>query len=444
MYKLKHRLKALPKRTTVVLTFVILFLLRIGYQVPLPFINADYIKSMLGTATEGTGLSMLTSIMGGSLDKMSLFALSITPYITASIVVQLLGVAFPVIGEWQKEGGDDNKKKLKRFEYLVATGFAAVEAIGLAIAMYRSGAFTVQTVALPIIFSIVWTAGSVFLMFVGNFITEYLFGNGLSLMLAFNILASIPSDIVVINTVLLSGKSIPSMIAIIAGIVVALAALLTYIVLLNEGEHRLRTSSTRSGRGAYNQSVMPIKVNLGGVMPVIFASTLMSMPLLISRIVEMFGKTVNYNTFGGKLLMYMNSSMWFNKKTPIYTLGVLLYILLVYAFAYFYKNISFNATEIANNLKKNGQTIHGIRPGQPTAEYIRKIANRITFIGTSLLIVAMIVPMAVCGLLNIGSLSFTGTSIIIVVSVAIESIQSYIADTRSVRVASLFGAKQVA
>ena len=267
------------------------------------------------------------------------------------------------------------------------------------------------------------TAGSALLMWIGERITEKGVGNGISIVLLFNIVSSLPQDILTLYERFMAGKSVA--VAAVAAILVLAVILATvvFVLILNGAERRIPVQYSKKMQGRRmiggQSSHIPLKVNTAGVIPVIFASSIMSMPVMIAQFFQ-----VDYASVGGKILMALSSNNWFRPDMPVYSIGLVIYIALVVLFAYFYTSITFNPLEVANNMKKSGGFIPGIRPGKPTSDYLNDILNYIIFIGAVGLVIVCIIPIIASGLFSVGSLSFGGTSLIIIVGVVLETLKS--------------------
>ena len=267
------------------------------------------------------------------------------------------------------------------------------------------------------------TAGSAFLMWIGERITEKGVGNGISIVLLFNIISSLPSDLSELYKVFMQGKSVA--IKVVAGLVIAacILVMVVFVIILQDAERRIpvQYSAKTQGRRLVGgqSSFIPLKVNTANVIPVIFASSLMSFPVVISQFVPSLQVGIP-----GKIIKLLNSGSWFDATSPAYTLGALIYIVLIVLFAYFYTSITFNPLEIANNMKKQGGMIPFVRPGKPTTEYLTKILNYVIFIGAAGLVIVCIIPLIISGVFKVSRLSFTGTSLIIIVGVILETIKA--------------------
>ena len=274
-----------------------------------------------------------------------------------------------------------------------------------------------------IIAIVTMTTGSALLMWIGEQITEKGVGNGISIVLLFNILSSVPDDIKTLYYRFIFGQTVTKMIFSVVMIALIILAMVVFVIVLNDAERRIPVQYSKKMVGRKmvggQASNIPLKINTAGVMPVIFASSIMSFPVVISQFF-----TIDPNSIGSKILMVLNSGSWCRPEYPIYSIGLVIYIALLIMFAYFYTSITFNPLEVANNMKKQGGFIPGIRPGKPTSDYLNKILNYIVFIGACGLIVIAIVPILASGLLNVSRISFSGTSLIIIVGVVLETIKA--------------------
>ena len=416
---LRNALKIKDIRTKLIYTFFMLVVVRIGCAIPVPGVNSAMIKAFFQNQI-GDAFSFFDAITGGSFANMSIFALSITPYITSSIIIQLLTIAIPKLEEMQKDG-EDGRKKLAEYTRYVTVALALIESTAMAIGFGTQGiltSFHVGSVALVVV---TLTAGSAFLMWMGERITEKGVGNGISMILLFNIVARIPSDFVTLYQRFMKGKSVA-----VAGLAVLIIAaviigVIAFVVMLQGGERRIAVQYAKKTQGRKmvggQSSHIPLKVNTAGVMPIIFAGSLFSMPVVISRFFS-----INADSVGGKIINTLNQSNWCDPSQPWYSIGLLIYIVLVVFFAYFYTSITFNPIEVANNIKKQGGFVPGIRPGKPTADYLTKILNYVIFIGAAGLLFVAIVPIIVSGVFK-ANVSFGGTSLIIIVGVILETLK---------------------
>ncbi len=411
-------------RKKLLYTLLILVVIRIGSQIPIPGVNIEYVKQMMETILGGGDGGIFMAITGGSLERMSILALGITPYITSSIVMQLLTIAIPGLEEMQRDG-EDGRKKIAAITRYLTVALALIEsgamAIGYKQILNEYNALSVITVIAAM------TAGSAFLMWLGERVTENGVGNGISIVLVINIISTFPQDAVSLYTKFVKDQTVATAILNSVIIIVVVLGLVVMVIYLSDAIRKIPIQYAKKIQGnkmmGGNSSHIPVRVNTAGVIPVIFAASLLQFPIIISNMVGFNAAGEGWLTkFWAEALNYMNSSHWFNTADMKYTLGILIYIVLVVFFAYFYTSITFNPAEIANNLKKAGGFVPGIRPGKPTSEYLNSVLNYIIFIGAVGLVIVAIIPYVFNGLFG-ASVSFGGTSIIIVVSVVIETAQ---------------------
>lgn len=418
---LRDAFKIKDLRRRIGFTFLMLIVVRLGSLLPVPGINGSAFASLFENTD--SALNFFDSITGGSFSAMSVFALNITPYITSSIIMQLLTIAFPKLEEMQRDGEQGRKKMTKITRYLTVA-LALGESIAMAIGFGRSGylvSYSVPYVNYVLVVAAL-TAGSAVLMWIGERITEKGIGNGISIVLTINIISRIPSDLTKLYEQYMAGRTIPK--ATLAAVIIALiiVALVVFVVILQSAERRIPVQYSNKIQGRRqvggNSSVIPMRVNTAGVIPVIFAQSLLQTPIML---VQLFDKN-GVQGFWGKVLNGMNQSNWFNPGNWIYTIGALVYVLLIIGFAYFYTEITFNPLEIAENLKRSGGFIPGIRPGKPTSDYLTAILIHVIFIGAIGLSIVALLPIIFNGLLG-ASVSFGGTSIIIIVGVIVETLK---------------------
>lgn len=401
-------------------TFLMLIVIRIGSQLPTPGVNSNYIKEFFAQNT-GEAFNLFNAFTGGSFEQMSIFALSITPYITSSIIMQLLTIAIPKLEEMQKEG-EDGRKKIAAITRYLTVGLSLFESTAMAVGFGRQGLLVDFNFVNAAIVVLTLTAGSAFLMWIGERITEKGVGNGISIVLVINIVSRIPNDMTSLFEQFVKDKPVASAGLAVIVILAIILLLVVFVVVLQGGERRIAVSYSQkmAGRKVYagRTTNIPLKVNTAGVIPIIFSSSLMQFPIVIA---SFMGKG-NGSGIGSEILRGLNQGNWCNPEQIQYSWGLLVYIVLTVFFAYFYTSITFNPLEIANNMKKSGGFIPGIRPGRPTVEYLTKILNRVIFIGACGLIVIQIVPIFFNGWLG-ASVSFGGTSLIIIVSVILETMK---------------------
>lgn len=407
-------------RNRIIFTLLMLVVVRIGTQLPVPGVNGEYFSEWFSGNT-GNAFGFFDAITGGSFERMSVFALNITPYITSSIIIQLLTIAIPKLEELQKDG-EEGRKKMTAITRYLTVALALMESFAMAIGFGRSGllleynAFNVITTVVTL------TAGSTVIMWIGERITEKGVGNGISIVLTINIISRIPQDLTLLFEQFVKGKEIANQVLNLAIIIAIIVAVVILTVLLQGGERRIPVQYSRKVQGRKQiggqTSHIPLKVNTAGVIPIIFAQSLFMFPIIIAQMLGKNGGT----GIGGKILNMLNQSNWCDFKQPIYSIGLIIYIVLVIAFAYFYTSITFNPLEIADNMKKQGGFIPGIRPGKPTSDYLTKILNYIIFIGAVGLVIVAVIPIFFEGAFN-ASISFGGTSLIIIVGVIIETLK---------------------
>ena len=384
---------------------------------------------MFDKMSNNDAFGWFNTMTGGSFEQLSVFALSITPYITSSIIIQLLTVAIPALEEMQKDG-EEGRKKLTTYTRYVTIALALIESTAMAVGFGGQGllvgfstASTIRKLADIVIAVVTMTSGSALLMWIGEQITDKGIGNGISLVLLFNILSSVPQDFLTLYERFVQGRKVAAMVVAIVIIAVVILALVAFTVVLQGAERRIPVQYSRRVQGRNlvggQSSEIPLKVNTANVMPVIFASSLMTMPVVIGQILK-----VDYSTIWGKILMCLNSGSWCNPDAPIYSLGLILYLALLVFFAYFYTSISFNPLEVANNMKKQGGFIPGIRPGKPTSDYLENILTYIIFIGVCGLAIIALIPIVVSGVFNVSRISFSGTSLLIIVGVVLETLKA--------------------
>lgn len=401
-------------------TFLMLIVIRLGSELPTPGVNPTYIKEFFAQNT-GEAFNLFNAFTGGSFEQMSIFALSITPYITSSIIMQLLTIAIPKLEEMQKEGEDGRKKIVAITRYLTVV-LALIESTAMAVGFGRQGLLKEYNFVNAAIVVLTLTAGSAFLMWIGERITEKGVGNGISIVLVINILSRVPSDMTTLFNQFVKGKSLASAGLAVLIILAIIVAMVVFVILLQDGERRIAVQYSQkiAGRKTFGgQSThIPLKVNTAGVIPIIFASSLMQFPIVIA---SFLGKG-NGSGIGSEILRGMNQGNWLNPDQIKYSWGLIVYIVLTVFFAYFYTSITFNPLEIANNMKKSGGFIPGIRPGKPTVEYLTKRLNYIIFIGACGLVVVQVVPIFFNGWFG-ANVSFGGTSLIIIASVILETLK---------------------
>ena len=418
---LRNAWKVKEIRQKLIFTFMMLVVIRFGSELPIPGVKTDFFADFFASQSNDA-FGFFNAMTGGSFTSLSVFALSITPYFTSSIIMQLLTIAIPKLEEMQRDG-EDGRKKIAEYTRYLTVGLALIESTAMAIGFGGRGLLLSYDVWSILIAVATMTAGSAFLMWIGERITEKGVGNGISIVLLFNIISSLPADVNTIYSVFLRGKNIGATVTIAILVLAFACAMFAFVVVLQDGERRIPVQYSKKMVGRKlvggQSSHIPLKVNTAGVIPVIFASSIMSFPVVIAQFFQ-----PDYTTIGGKILMMLNSSSWFRPDMPWYSVGLVIYLVLIVLFAYFYTSITFNPLEVANNMKKSGGFIPGIRPGKPTSDYLNKILNYLVFIGAVGLIIISVIPIMISGLFSVSQLSFMGTSLIIIVSVILETIKS--------------------
>lgn len=413
------RQKDLKKKT--VFTLLMLLLVRFGSQLQIPGVNRDYFGQWFSQQNKTGAFNIISAFTGGSFERMSVFALNITPYITASIIIELLTIAIPSLEEMQRDGENGRKKMTRITRYLTA-GLALMESVAMAIGFWRSGLLEGNTVISGICTVVTLVAGAAFVMWIGELINDKGIGNGISIVLLINIISSIPQDITGLFEQFVIGKTIAKGILAASVIIAVIVGTVILTVVVNDATRKIPVNYAPKSRGsmmsASNGSSIPLKVNTAGVIPVIFASSLFAIPQIILSLV---GK--NPGGAAGRVLQFVNQGAWFRRGDMLPTIGFIVYCLLIIFFAYFYTSITFNPIEVADNLRKQGATIPGIRAGQATTQYLQKVLDGIIFIGALMLIAVVAIPAVAGGLFNT-NVSFGGTSLIIIVGVVLETIQS--------------------
>ena len=420
-------------RKKLLFTIFALIIFRLGAAIPVPYINTDLLKDMIA-ANSGTIFDLLNTMSGSAFAQATLFALSIQPYINASIIIQLLTIAIPALERLSREGGEEGKKKIQAITRYTTLAIGLLQGFGYytLLKSYNLLAGTGLWAALVIVIS--FTAGSVFLMWLGEQITEFGVGNGISIILFAGIISRLPSMITTLftgvsrffgqnsmdfslweeNAVTAYQSSIihPGIAAL---LVVGMLALVVFVVFISNAERKIPVQYAKRvvGRKVYGgqSSHIPMKVNMAGVLPIIFAQTIASLPATIGMFIPSSQvEGTGWNTF-------LNV---FNTNSFLYAI---VYFLLIVAFSYFYTSIQFNPIEVANNLKKNGGFIPGLRPGRPTAEFLAKVLSRLTMFGAIYLGIVAILPIVTGSLTSYSAMAIGGTSVIIVVGVALETVK---------------------
>lgn len=407
MINLKRKMKTMDLKAKILIIFFVMILIRIGTVVPIPFVSKDYLQ----TAFAGFGSSFFSTLLGGSTSTMSLFALSISPYITASIVVQMMTVVIPKLEQMQKDGktGQDRYRKI-----ITATGilFSFVQAFLMAWGLGSRGLLDPYNIWTVIAATAIWTIGASLLIYIGEMLDNFQLGSGISMILFCNIVSQIPTDIAKLYEMFIapSGIAFKILNAVLILLVFMVSVVATVVLLTASKNIPIRMSGKIAGNSPVQD--MPIPLVTCSIMPYIFASTLFSIPSILA----MFIPRLN-NGIAGKIVASLSSTNWFYINHPVRNLGVVLFIALTVFFTLFYIDFSFNPVEIAENLKKQGAFVPGIRPGAPTAEYLSKVIRRVAMYGNAFVVTLILALTAICNITGIGSLSLSGTSLIIAVSV---------------------------
>ena len=388
-------------RQKVLFTLAMFIVFRAGTHIPVPGVNASVIEQLFRS---GNLFGLLDMFSGGALSKFSIFAMSITPYINASIILQLLKVVVPTLEQWSKEGEEGFKKTTKLTRMLtVALAFiqACGMAYGLKMAINNPGIFSILLIALTL------TAGTVFLMWIGEQITARGVGNGISLIIFAGIVSRLPDGLKVIFQYLQAGTV--SLLNVILFAAIALA-MVVFVIIISEGIRKIPVQYAKRvvGKKAYggHTSYIPLKVNQAGVIPIIFASSVLMFPVTIAQFVD-----VPWVKAMGKLFQW---------GSPLQTT---LYVLMILFFTYFYTAVSLNIGDLSDNIKKNGGFIPGLRPGNPTTEYLDKVMSRITLAGAIFLSLIALMPHVIGWVTRIEGVYFGGTALLIVVGVALQTMK---------------------
>lgn len=418
---LRNAFKIKDIRNRILFTFLMLIVIRIGSELPIPGVNGSVFQDWFSN-NSSDGLGFVDAITGGSFLNMSVFALNITPYITASIIMQLLTIAIPKLEELQRDGEEGRKKIVEITRYLtIALGL--IESVAMTIGFYRNNYLDDKSPLTVIMVITSLTAGSAVLMWIGERITEKGIGNGISIVLTINIISRMPEDLGALWEQFIASQTNTAKAVVAALVIVAIIVVMVmFVIVLQGAERRIPVQYSSKIRGnkqvSGQQTHIPLKVNTSGVIPVIFAQSLMYTPVIVASVL---GKG-NGTGIGSKILRGLSQSNWCDPENPVYSIGLVVYIALVIAFAYFYTQITFNPLEVANNMKRAGGFVPGIRPGKPTSDYLNQILNYIVFIGAVGLTIVAVIPIFFNGVFN-ANVSFGGTSIIIVVGVVIETLR---------------------
>ena len=427
-------------RKKIIFTALILLIFRIGNAIPVPYVDTgllnDYIKQLSTTV-----LGLYNVMSGGAFAEATVFALGVQPYINSSIIIQLLTIAIPALERLAREGGEEGKKKIQSITRYATVAIAILQAVGYYFMMKNYNLLGQEGIWPALVIIVTLIAGSSFVMWMGEQVTEFGVGNGISIILFAGILSRIPNMVsgmvdgvqkwsaikagtMTLESLTSAGYTEAQAQAYLNGalapwaivlLVVGMLALIAFIVFINDAERRIpvQYAKRQVGRKMYGgqSSTLPMKVNMSGVLPIIFAQSIASLPITVWTFIGMPKEgTISYSIYNA-----------IDTKSVIY---MVVYFIMIIGFSYFYSSIQFNPVEIANNLKKQGGFIPGFRPGQPTVQFIQKVLGRITLFGAIYLGIVAICPLIVGKVINNGSLAIGGTSVIIVVGVALETVKA--------------------
>ena len=432
---------AIPElRKKLVFTALILLIFRIGNAIPVPYVNTDLLGEYLDQLST-TVLGLYNVMSGGAFAEATVFALGVQPYINSSIIIQLLTIAIPALERMARDGGEEGKKKIQSITRYATVAIAILQAVGYYFMMKNYNLLGQEGIWPALVIIVTLIAGSSFVMWMGEQVTEFGVGNGISIILFAGILSRIPNMVsgmvdgvqkwsaikagtMTMESLTSAGYTEAQAQAYLNGalapwaivlLVVGMLALIAFIVFINDAERRIpvQYAKRQVGRKMYGgqSSTLPMKVNMSGVLPIIFAQSIASLPITVWTFIGMPKEgTISYSIYNA-----------IDTKSVIY---MVVYFIMIIGFSYFYSSIQFNPVEIANNLKKQGGFIPGFRPGQPTVQFIQKVLSRITLFGAIYLGIVAICPLIVGKVINNSSLAIGGTSVIIVVGVALETVKA--------------------
>ena len=399
-------------RKKIVFTLLILLIFRIGNAIPVPYINTTLLGNYLDSMS-GTVLGLYNVMSGGAFAEATVFALGVQPYINSSIIIQLLTIAIPALERLARDGGEAGKKKIASITRYATVAIALLQGFGYYMICKNYNILEQQGIWPALVIIVSFVAGSSFVMWLGEQVNEFGVGNGISIILFAGILSRVPNMVTMGASYIRTKGSIGCLW--IALLVVGMLAMVVLIVHVNEAERRIpvQYAKRQVGRKMYGgqASTLPIKVNMSGVLPIIFAQTIASLPATIWAFIGTpeegtVGRSI-YNAIDTKSVLYL-----------------IVYFLMIIGFSYFYATIQFNPVEISNNLKRNGGFIPGFRPGKPTSDFIAKVLNKVTLFGAIYLGIVAICPLIAGKLLGNSGLAIGGTSVIIVVGVALETVRA--------------------
>ena len=399
-------------RKKIVFTLLILLIFRIGNAIPVPYINTTLLGNYLDSMS-GTVLGLYNVMSGGAFAEATVFALGVQPYINSSIIIQLLTIAIPALERLARDGGEAGKKKIASITRYATVAIALLQGFGYYMICKNYNILEQQGIWPALVIIVSFVAGSSFVMWLGEQVNEFGVGNGISIILFAGILSRVPNMVTMGASYIRTKGSIGCLW--IALLIVGMLAMVVLIVHVNEAERRIpvQYAKRQVGRKMYGgqASTLPMKVNMSGVLPIIFAQTIASLPATIWAFVGIpeegtVGRSI-YNAIDTKSVLYL-----------------IVYFLMIFGFSYFYATIQFNPVEISNNLKRNGGFIPGFRPGKPTSDFIAKVLNKVTLFGAIYLGIVAICPLIAGKLLGNSGLAIGGTSVIIVVGVALETVRA--------------------
>ena len=397
-------------RKKIVFTALILLIFRIGNAIPVPYVDTGLLGTYINQLST-TVLSLYNVMSGGAFAQATIFALGVQPYINSSIIIQLLTIAIPSLGRMAQEGGEEGKKKIQSITRYATVAIAIIQGVGYFFLMKNYGILTSTSVWAALVIIVSFIAGSSFVMWMGEQITEFGIGNGISIILFAGILSRVPTMVSQMVGGMRAGSLKWWMVLL---VIVGILLLIVLITWVNGAERRIpvQYAKRQVGRKMYGgqSTFIPLKANANGVMPLIFAMTIMQVPAMIGQ----------FWPDGGFYKFYINYMSASSEHWYGHLVYYVIYSLLIVAFAYFYTTISFNPVEISKNLQQNGGFIPGIRPGRPTGDYLKRISNRLTLFGAIFLMILAIVPTVLLGAFGLSS-TFGPTSILIMVSVALET-----------------------
>ena len=425
MFKtIKNALKTPEVRKKILYTLLLIVIFRLGCFITVPGVDTITLSNYMSGSSNGMA-GLIDLISGGAFSRFSIFAMTISPYITASIVIQLLAMVIPSLERLTKEGGEEGRKKINRYTKMLTVVLALIEAVGLYLSYKSSGIFIDSGFATGFTVVISLMAGTALLMWLGDEITNKGIGNGISIIIFVGIVSGLPGAVTTIwNLIMGTGTFSTTGLLISLGIIIGAIVLIAAVVFVQQAERKVPVQYSKRvvGRkmvGAQNTHI-PLKLAMAGVMPIIFASSFMTFPAMI---IQMFAPNIATQT-GFWATIYKFSIATSSSGVPIgYTIAnAIVYLLLIVGFTFFYTYATFNPAEVSNNIKKNGGFIPGIRAGKPTTDYLSSIISKLTWFGGLYLAIIAILPMLVRFIPNV-NLAFGGTSILIVVGVALETVQ---------------------